>query len=144
MSYFLFIPMLGWKCGQHKLINWSQINRMENHPRRKLVYREREILDYSRFSQMHKIDDIGITVIFVFPNICHFLLYLQHVIFVSGKLDISSCGAVYCKVADFIGLVPFQWHSQNKIGNTGIRVLLRVCENLYCAVYSWCHRKRFL
>ena len=34
------------------------------------------------------------------------------------------------QVAYFIGLVNFEWHSQNEVGNTGIPVLWRVCEKL--------------
>ena len=39
------------------------------------------------FSQTHK---IGIIANFVFPFICHFLLYLYHMMFVNEKLDISG------------------------------------------------------
>ena len=67
---------------------------------------------------MHKIDNVGIIANFVFPYICHFLLYFYHMMFVNGKLDISGC-----KSSTFQGsLVQFlsNGHSQNKIGNIGI------------------------
>ena len=34
------------------------------------------------------------------------------------------------KVADFIGPLHFEWHSQNPVGNVGILVLWRDCEKL--------------
>ena len=40
-------------------------------------------------------------------------------------------GWLHFKVADFVGLVNFEWHSQNKVGNVGILVLQRDCEKLY-------------
>ena len=79
---------------------------------------------------MHKIDNIGNIANFVFQYICPLLLYLYHMIFVNVKLNISRIRAVPFKVANFIGPVTFQWHSQNEIGIIGILVLWRVCENL--------------
>ena len=37
---------------------------------------------------------------------------------------------LHFKVAYFIGLVHFEWHSQNEIGKNGILVLCGVCEKL--------------
>ena len=46
---------------------------------------------YSSFSQKHKIGNIAINVSFVFPYICSFHLYSQHMMLVNVKLDISGC-----------------------------------------------------
>ena len=49
---------------------------------------------YSGFSQMHKIGNIAIIAIianFVFPYICSFLHYLQHIMIVNEKLEVSGC-----------------------------------------------------
>ena len=43
---------------------------------------------------MHKIGNVGIIAKFVFPHICSFLLYLQHMMLVNIKLDISGCNRV--------------------------------------------------
>ena len=40
---------------------------------------------------MHKNDNMGIIANFVFPYICHFLLYLYHMIILNVQLDISEC-----------------------------------------------------
>ena len=92
-------------------------------------------LSYSRFSQTNKIDSNDIIANFVFPYICNFLLYFSNMMIAVGVR------AEHFKVADFIGLVPFQWHRQNKIGSNGILVLQRVCENLYyfIKIYSLIH-----
>ena len=37
------------------------------------------------------------------------------------------------EVTDFIGIVNFEWHSQNKIVNIGILVFRRDREKLYCS-----------
>ena len=37
---------------------------------------------------------------------------------------------LHFKVAYIIGLVHFEWHSQSKVGNTGILVLRGVCEKV--------------
>ena len=85
-------------------------------------YEEKKFL-HSRFSRTHEIGNIGIIANFVFPYICHFLLYLYHNMFLNVKLDIRGVRAVHFKVADFIGPVLFQWHNQHEIGNIGILVL---------------------
>ena len=38
---------------------------------------------------------------------------------------------IYTMLEDFIGVVDFQWCSQNEIANIGILVLQRVCKNNY-------------
>ena len=53
---------------------------------------------------------------------------------VNVKLDVSSQKGLLFKVADFIGLVNFKWHSQNKVGNIVILILCRNGEKLYLAV----------
>ena len=42
------------------------------------------------FSQKHKIGNIDIIANFVFPYICNFLSYLQHMMLVNIKLDIGG------------------------------------------------------
>ena len=42
-----------------------------------------------RFSQKHKIGNIGIIANFAFPYICSFLLNLQHMMLVNVKLGIT-------------------------------------------------------
>ena len=74
---------------------------------KKILYLRSEQREQIGFSQTHKIDNIGIIAGFVFPYIYSFLLYLQHVMLVNMKLDISGCNRIAFKVADFIGPVPF-------------------------------------
>ena len=59
----------------------------------------------SGFSQTHKIGNITIFANFVFPYICSFLLYLQHMMLVNMKLDISWCNRITfqgCKLYWFL------------------------------------------
>ena len=46
------------------------------------------------------------------------------------KLGVSGYRGLHSKVADFISLANFEWNSQNKVGNIGVPVLLRVYEKL--------------
>ena len=46
---------------------------------------------HSGFSQRHQIGKIFIIANFVFPYICSFLSYLQHMMILKVKLDISTC-----------------------------------------------------
>ena len=52
---------------------------------------------------------------------------------VNVKIDVSWWMGLSFKVADFIGLFNFEWHSKNKVGNIGILILWRNHEKLY----SW-------
>ena len=38
---------------------------------------------------------------------------------------------LHFKVADFVGPVPFHWHSSNKVSDIGILVLRRVCDEIF-------------
>ena len=49
---------------------------------------------------------------------------------VNVKLQVSWLKGLPFKVANFIGLFNFEWHGQNKIGNTAIPVLWRDREKL--------------
>ena len=42
---------------------------------------------------------------------------------VNVKLDAIGIRGLHFKFADFIGLVHFIWHNQNKVGNIGILVM---------------------
>ena len=61
---------------------------------------------------------------------------------VNEWLDDSWWKGLPNKVAEFIGLFNFEWHSQNKVGNIGILILWRDCHLTvpldatasYCAV----------
>ena len=71
------------------------------------------------FSQIHEVGNNGINANFVLPYICSFLHYL-------GSEYVSKCGircqlvkGISFKFTDFIGLLNFEWHSQNKVGNIG-------------------------
>ena len=77
----------------------------------------------SGFSQSHKITNINIIANLVFPYLCSFLTYLMLVNVISVYIS-----ALYLKVANFIGLVHFRWHSYNKVGNIGILLLWRASE----------------
>ena len=55
-----------------------------------ILYTLKGVLLHSGLSQTHKIGNIGVILYFVFPYICNFLLYLQHMILVNAKLNI--CG----------------------------------------------------
>ena len=46
------------------------------------------------------------------------------------KLDVSWWKELPIKVADVIGLIKFEWHSQNEVGNIGILVSLRDRETI--------------
>ena len=46
-----------------------------------------------------------------------------------NEMSVSRRG-LDSKVADFMGLVNFEWYNQNKVGTIGIIVLRRVCEKL--------------
>ena len=49
---------------------------------------------------------------------------------------------VHFKVADFTGLVNFEWQSQNEVGNIDIFVLFKDCEKLYCMTIKWNSNQR--
>ena len=51
-------------------------------------------LAHSRFSQMHKVGNIGSITNFVFSYIYSFLSYFNHIILVYVKLDASMCDRV--------------------------------------------------
>ena len=71
---------------------------------------------------------------FVFPCICSFLYNWNLKILVDVKLDVSWSKGLPLKVAYFIGLLDFEWHRQNTVGNMGIIhfiVLWRDREKLY-------------
>ena len=72
----------------------------------------------------------GTNVNFVFPHISSFLHYLDLKILLNVKQDVSCQKGLPTKVADFIGLFNFEWHSQNDIGISGILVLWRDREKL--------------
>ena len=59
------------------------------------------------FSQTHKIGNIGIIANFVFTYICSSLPYLQYMVLVDIKLDISGCNRLDFKVTEVNGPVPF-------------------------------------
>ena len=84
-----------------------------------LVY----VLHMMAIRVFHKRTKLALLPALHFPFFCRFLLYLDHMVLVDVKLEISWKRWVNFKVADFIGLVNFEWHSQNKFGNVGILVL---------------------
>ena len=49
-------------------------------------------------------------------------------ILVNAKLDVSWCEGFHFKTAGFIGLLNFEWHRQNEVGNVAILVLWRDLE----------------
>ena len=89
------------------------------------------MVDDSRFSQMHNIDNNGKIAIWVFPHICSFLLYSNGIVIVNSKFDIT--GYKSNTFQDWI----LWWSSKfqmaqlkHKNVNIAILVLWRVCENL--------------
>ena len=48
-------------------------------------------LNYTRFSQTHKVGNIGIIADFVFLRICSFLPYLHQLIVLNMKVEIKEC-----------------------------------------------------
>ena len=78
------------------------------------------------FAQTHKVGNKGINANFVFPFFCSFLHYLDPKMLANVKLDVSCLKGLSLKAADFICLFNFEWHSQNKVGNTGIRLLWKI------------------
>ena len=69
------------------------------------------------FHKRTKLVILALFPIFLFPHICRFLHYLDHMVLVDVKLEISWKRWVNFKIADFIGLVNFEnenwqyWHS---------------------------------
>ena len=57
---------------------------------------------------------------------------------VNVNLDVSWEKGLPLKVAAFIGLLNFEWHSQNEVGNIGLLVLWRVVKT-YVAQPSHCN-----
>ena len=82
------------------------------------------------FPQTHKVGNNGINANFVFKYICSFLHYLDLKVLVNMKLDVSWQKGLPFKVADFIGLLNFEWYSQNEVGNIDVLVLWRDHEKL--------------
>ena len=52
------------------------------------------VLLCSDFSQATDVANIGIITNFVCPHICSYILYLQHMMLVNVKLDISGCNRI--------------------------------------------------
>ena len=48
-------------------------------------------------------------------------------------MSVGSTG-LHFKVRDFIGIVNFEWHNQNKVPNIGIFALWRIFEKNYCGI----------
>ena len=87
------------------------------------------LLGYSTFSQAHKVDTICINAHFLFRYIWSFFHHLILTILINRCQLVKG---LPFKIADFVSLFNLQWHSQNKIGNTGILVLWRDPEIFYC------------
>ena len=56
-----------------------------------------------------------------------FIIWILNIL-VNVKLDVNWQKRLPFKVGDFIGLLNFKWHSQNKVANIGILVLWKDCE----------------
>ena len=61
----------------------------------------------SRFSQTHKIGNIGIIANFVFLDICSFLLYLHYMVLINVKLDINGSKRITFEDYEIYFLVHF-------------------------------------
>ena len=86
---------------------------------------------HSSFSQRHQIGNINIIANFVFPYICSFLSYLQHMMILKVKLNISGKKRIIfngCKLHWFslFLVVQLEWNWQY-----WHFVLRRVCEKPY-------------
>ena len=81
------------------------------------------------FLQTHKIGYNGINANFVLPTYLQFPSSLAPCDV--NKLDDSWLTLLHFKVADFIGLVKFEWYSQTKVGDIDILVLWTAYEKLY-------------
>ena len=97
---------------------------------------------------MHKIGNIGIIANFVFPHICSSLLYLQHILLVVMKLDISGCNSITFQGCGLHWSSSFLMAQLNKVGNIGILVSCGVCEKPYYQIvlntfckHIFCHNK---
>ena len=49
-------------------------------------------------------------------------------------VDVDVLG-LHLKIVNFVVLVNFKWQRYNEVGNTGIFLLWRVCENPYSSFF---------
>ena len=80
------------------------------------------------FSQTHKIGNIGIVCNFVLPYIyiCSFLLYLQHMMLVNMKTDISGCKRITFQSYRLHWFSSFLIKQLNEVGKVAL---------LYCGEF---------
>ena len=81
----------------------------------------------SRFSQSHKVGNVGIIANFVLPYICSLLLFLGH--FAAGKRQIKCQWVQYNCISRFNILLV--WYFSNGTAKTKLAIL----AFLYCGVF---------